>query len=116
VGIYQLPRFFMVEVSALVRRLLVQLCHAFASLSAAARAFLFARECPLGSPKLLLSPALVARRFDRFAIRSNKETLEAEIYSNCRTISSRFGSFSDVADQDGIPLAARPITDLCADI
>jgi hypothetical protein len=107
VGIHELSRLLVVEVPALVGRLLVQLRNAVAGLVALGRALLLARQRTLRPPELLLSLAVVARGLYRRAIRGYEEALQSEVYPNSGTVSGSFGGISEVARKDHIPLAAQ---------
>ena len=103
--------FLVVEVPPLVGRLLVQLRNAVAGLTASGRTLPLPCKRTLRPPELLLSLTIVARGLYRLAIRGDEEALESEVDTDRRTISgfTSFRRFSEVAREDHVPLAARPL-------
>lgn len=92
VSIHQLASLFVVEVSALVGDLLVQLRYTLASLAALGRALLLPGDRTLGALELLLRLAIVARGFYRRAIRSEGKALESEVYPTSSPFSTSSGA------------------------
>lgn len=109
VGIHQLPGFLVVEVPPLVGRLLVQLRNAVAGLAASGRTLPLACKRTLRPSESLLRLAVVMRGFYRRARRSDEERLQSEVYPNRRAVPDGFGRISEVAREDHVPLAARPL-------
>ena len=106
VSLYQFASLLVVEVTALVRRSLVQTSYTLTSLAAAVRALLFSRERTLRPSELLLSAAVVARGLHGLAIGGRKEAFQSEVYTNSIALSGDHGSIAHIADEDGVPLAA----------
>ncbi len=71
------------------------------------RAFLPARRLALRNPKFLLSLLEAARILDRLAFGVGKEHLEANVDANRGTI-PLLQRFSDIADDEDVPMAVRP--------
>lgn len=105
---YEFPSLLMVEVSALVRRLLVQPRNALAGLAAATRALLFPEKRTLRPAQFLLGVPVVARGLYKLAFGGGKEALQPEVYANLRTSLGGFGSFTGIRGEDHVPFAAEP--------
>jgi hypothetical protein len=109
VPIYQLAGLLVVEVSPLIGRLFVEARHALTSFATPVRAFLFSRARTLRPPELFLRVLIVTRWLYGLAIGGRKEALQSKVYTNSLTLSSSRGSIAHIADEDGVPLAARPL-------
>jgi hypothetical protein len=106
---YQLAGLLVVEVLPLVGRLFVQARHALTSFAAPVRAFLLSRERTLRPPELFLRVLIVTRGLYGLAIGGRKEALQSEVNADSLTLSSSCGSLAYIADENGVPLAARPL-------
>jgi len=115
VGIHQPSRLFVVEVSALVRRLLVKARNLLTSFAAATRTLLLSGHGTLCPTEFLLRLSVVARWLYGLSIRGNHERLESEIYANRCAVSGRFGHISEIAGEDNVPLPASPLYRDCLD-
>lgn len=101
--------FLMMKVPALVGRLLVQTGNSFTGLASAVRTFLLARKSPLSLSEPLLCHPVVAGRLYHHTIGGNKKRLKPEVYTDGRTLSTDFGCITEVAGENDVPLAARPL-------
>lgn len=105
VGIDERLGLLVVEVPALVRRLLVQPGDVFTGLAASCGALLAPSKPPLSPAELLLRLPVVAGRLNRLAIGGDEERLESEVYADCGTVSRSFGRLADIRDEDDVPLS-----------
>ena len=115
VGIHQPSRLFVVEVSALVRRLFVKAANLLTSFAAATRTLLLSGHGALCPTEFLLRLSVVARWLYGLSIRGNDERLESEVYANRCAVSGRFGRICEIAREDNVPLPASPLYRDCLD-
>ena len=109
VAVYQLTGLLVVEVSSLVRRLLVQTSDFRTSLTAAMGAFLLPGYGALRPPEFLLSLPVVARRLNRLVVGRYEEALQPEVNANSRTTPGGFGRIPELAGEDHVPFPASPL-------
>lgn len=109
VVVHHLPGLLVVEVPALIGCLLVKTGDASTGLATAIGAFFLSGEGALRHPESLPRLPIKARWFCGLAVRSNEEALQTEINTDFRTVAGGLGSISEIAREDNVPLAARPL-------
>lgn len=99
---------FIVEVPPLSLDLEMGLCGATGSFSAAMTALLAAGYCPLLAPEGLLALPIVARIFNRMALRVSQEALQAYIDANIRMLTCTWGMVGRwlrLTDNQSVPMS-----------